>query len=937
MKQKDKKLLKKIFGQISNLTYSELKSLFKKEYEDKIKIDFKYSNDLNIEGRLERVEHITNLDASQLKSFKSVVKSIQEEYLFTENDIDRLNNFTSRLNYLLKSTSPHNRGMADQMNNIKHGARINPNAPTFTFKSNSNDPLNDNSKSTAIEIHKFFNDCIKSNSWEEFKSYSELDPSFFNKSFEWKLVYVFSNIKNCQDKANYPLYYAAWQVIAEWGFDIEYGNYDAFCEYYRNIEFLDEPKLLNFNSYYYLIRLALRNNKSYQNFINSKVERDKQKIIKELRENEDLNIKEQSNEHINEMASKNKFYLLAINQLSKIFSIARAGKEFDFTLSTSESSLSDATISKDDLLLVSCYDKVYYQFKVIEKSEEEIRLKKIFEIEKSIGYPIDEGIIMEIDEEESDFICSKLFDHLVSKVVHTNEIQIDPEVYVKEKYTGRFVFQVLTYLHELDNLNSIKPFFKVNSDPIYTSIKTNEVSLTSIFKTSENELSKEELTFNDGKPRFFEDKIFIWKNKNFYLSTEWTSGKDSRLDLDNFKILIEKYYPKYSIYEKEGNYFFSDKINGKTKIDQVLFDISSFQNSCENAGLKYTVKLITRFVSSLSTKPFVILTGLSGSGKTKLAQAFTQWICQDDTQYCIVPVGADWTNREPLLGYPNALNTEEYVKPDSGVIDLLISANDKPELPFFLILDEMNLSHVERYFADFLSVMESNEAIPLYDEKRMVSNGVPPKLKLPSNVYMIGTVNIDETTNMFSPKVLDRANTIEFRIAPNEMKGFLENSTNLDMDLLKGKGANMAQDFVALSKDKTIVRDEAINETLLQFFGELQKTGAEFGYRTASEILRLIHQLGVIDADLTTNEKLDFAIMQKLLPKLHGSRRKLVPVLETLGSFCVSTSMNIISDVFENKNFDYNANEVLYPLSLEKIKRMYGGAVANGFASFAEA
>ena len=941
MKQKDREILNKIFSQISKLTYSELKSQFNKEYEEKLKIDTKYSHDLNIEGRLEREEHITNLDASQLKSFKSVVKSIQNNYLFTEDDIDRLNNFTSRLNYLLKSTSPHNRGMADQMNNIKHGARINLNAPTFTLKSNSNDLTNDNSKSTVLEIHKFFNDCIKSNTWKEFKSYSKLDSSFFNKSFEWKLVYVFSNIKNCQNKTNYPLYYAAWQVTAEWGFGVEYGNYDAFCEHYRNIDFIDEPRLLHFSCYYYLLRLALRNDKSYQKFLDSKEEKEKQNIIKKLRENEDddLNIKEKTNENKNEMVSNNKFYILSINQLSRIFSSTQAGREFDFTISTSESLLSDSTISQDDFLLVSCDDKVYYQFKVIDKNEEEIRLKKIFEIEKSIGYSLDEkGIIIEIDEEKSDLICSKLFDYLVSKNDPSDEIQNDPEVHVKEKYTGRFVFQVLSYLNELDNLNSIKPFFKINSDPIYTSIKTNEVSLTSIFKTSENELSKEELTFNDGKPRFFEDIIFFWKDKNFYLSTEWTSGKDSRLDLDNFKILIEKYYPKYSIYEEEGNYFFSDKIHGKIKIDQVEFDISSFQNACDNAGLVYSDKLITRFVSSLLTKPFVILTGLSGSGKTKLAQAYVQWICQEESQYRIIPVGADWTNREPLLGYPNALKPEEYVKPDSGVIDLIIQANSNPELPYFLILDEMNLSHVERYFADFLSVMESNEEIPLYADGT-VDNGVPSKLKVPANLFIIGTVNIDETTNMFSPKVLDRANTIEFRINNNEMKGFLSTTNDLNMIALLGKGVNMSQNFIGLSNNKSFTtkdRDE-INKSLLDFFGELQKTSAEFGYRSATEILRLINQLDTLNNKISTSEKIDIAIMQKLLPKLHGSRRKLSPILETLGSFCLTENLKVVKDVFDKVDFDYSNDMVLYPLSLEKIARMYKGAVDNGFASYAEA
>ena len=130
-------------------------------------------------------------------------------------------------------------------------------------------------------------------------------------------------------------------------------------------------------------------------------------------------------------------------------------------------------------------------------------------------------------------------------------------------------------------------------------------------------------------------------------------------------------------------------------------------------------------------------------------------------------MGADWTNREPLLGYPNALNPEEYVKPDNGVLDLIIRANENQELPHFLILDEMNLSHVERYFADFLSVMESKADIPLHAGDT-IENDVR---KAGSSVksFIIGTVNIDETTNMFSPKVLDRANTIEFRVTEDEM------------------------------------------------------------------------------------------------------------------------------------------------------------------------
>jgi 5-methylcytosine-specific restriction protein B len=368
------------------------------------------------------------------------------------------------------------------------------------------------------------------------------------------------------------------------------------------------------------------------------------------------------------------------------------------------------------------------------------------------------------------------------------------------------------------------------------------------------------------------------------------------------------------------------------------FEIKKLHESLLRANLKISEKLSTRFISSLLTKPFVILTGLSGSGKTKLAQAFAQWICQDENQYRIIPVGADWTNREPLLGYPNSLKPEEYVKPESGVLDLIIQANQRLDLPHFLILDEMNLSHVERYFADFLSVMESKEDIRLYAEES-VQNEVPSKLQVPSNLFIIGTVNIDETTNMFSPKVLDRANTIEFRVTQDEMKNFLGNIRDINMDALVGKGAGMAKNFLemAASKDFATVDIADINGALVQFFGELKKTGAEFGYRSATEILRLIHQLTILDNSLSTNQKIDIAIMQKLLPKLHGSRRKLCPVLETLGSFCITDNVSIIKDVFDKADFDYNGANVLYSFSLEKIARMYRGAIDNGFSSFAEA
>ncbi len=216
--------------------------------------------------------------------------------------------------------------------------------------------------------------------------------------------------------------------------------------------------------------------------------------------------------------------------------------------------------------------------------------------------------------------------------------------------------------------------------------------------------------------------------------------------------------------------------------------LATLQNDLLKAKLHYSENSLARFLASCLAKRFVILTGLSGSGKTKLAQSFSYWITENSkhfrgSQVCLVPVGADWTNREPLLGYPNALEPGKYIKPENNIVDLMIEASkeENSNKPYFLILDEMNLSHVERYFADFLSAMESGEAITLHPGSNDWKDGsgkwkdcIPDKIKLSRNLFIIGTVNIDETTYMFSPKVLDRANVIEFRVSDDEMTKFLQ-------------------------------------------------------------------------------------------------------------------------------------------------------------------
>jgi 5-methylcytosine-specific restriction protein B len=273
---------------------------------------------------------------------------------------------------------------------------------------------------------------------------------------------------------------------------------------------------------------------------------------------------------------------------------------------------------------------------------------------------------------------------------------------------------------------------------------------------------------------------------------------------------------------------------------------------------------------------------------------------------------------------------------------MIIEANkeENSNKPYFLILDEMNLSHVERYFADFLSVMESGEAISLHADMDDWQDEIPASIKLPTNLFIVGTVNIDETTYMFSPKVLDRASVIEFRVTEEEMNDYLKNKTKLNLDELKGAGAAMAGSFVTIANDKELAinDDTKINETLIAFFRELKKTGAEFGYRSASEILRFAAVANKIAPTWTDTHIIDASIMQKLLPKVHGSRRKLEPVLRALAGLCVVEGKKADEYLSGKKEIiSANETEVKYPVSLEKIVRMYNNLLNNGFTSYAEA
>ena len=360
---------------------------------------------------------------------------------------------------------------------------------------------------------------------------------------------------------------------------------------------------------------------------------------------------------------------------------------------------------------------------------------------------------------------------------------------------------------------------------------------------------------------------------------------------------------------------------------------SDFVLAVERSGLRFPAgsNLVRSFLSSLLAKPFAILTGLAGSGKTQLAMRLGEWFGTNEHgrhRHVVIPVRPDWTGPESIFGYQDALRTPATGTPRWFVpeaFEFILDAADDPEHPYLLILDEMNLAHVERYFSDFLSGVESRRPV-LPDLVRdqqssqwVLRGGEAQRVPLPRNLFVVGTVNVDETTYMFSPKVLDRAFTFEFRVTADE----------LDADLRRPIAVPAGDDRRVRAFASLAARDDwqqehphpaqdEIVSTLREVHTILSGADQEFGHRTLYEILRFCAFFATTgDADLDT--ALDLAMMQKVLPKVHGSRRRVEKVLNELAALTQGTGPT-----------------PRLPLTHQKIVRMLESVRANQFVSFSE-
>lgn len=336
------------------------------------------------------------------------------------------------------------------------------------------------------------------------------------------------------------------------------------------------------------------------------------------------------------------------------------------------------------------------------------------------------------------------------------------------------------------------------------------------------------------------------------------------------------------------------------------------------------------------------------------------------TNTVVMAVRPNWTDQRGLLGAYNPLTRQYLATP---FLRLLLEARneqtraakeDRQAAPFFLILDEMNLARVEHYFADFLSALESGEPLHLHDNPDVeegLTEGdeqgvpVPRQLSIPTNVFFIGTVNVDESTYMFSPKVLDRAFTIELNSVD---LGALSSGVERGGDLVLGRwngrldpparpGRKDWQWLGSLEEGAHIAQVQA-------FHSLLSLHNRHFGYRVATEVARFV-RLAADQSDEPSEASwaaLDLALLQKVLVKLHGTRHELSSILESLLRFTLlgadgsqdkpdlSQWSYLPEEAVVQRKDEAADIDAVFPRSAAKLWRMRERLRETGFTSWIE-
>ncbi|MPM11689.1 hypothetical protein SDC9_58039 [bioreactor metagenome] len=388
-----------------------------------------------------------------------------------------------------------------------------------------------------------------------------------------------------------------------------------------------------------------------------------------------------------------------------------------------------------------------------------------------------------------------------------------------------------------------------------------------------------------------------------YIKTE--IYKEIMISLENSEV----YYEIKENVEENKNH------NNENSCEEILSEeylIEQFELIARNEGLYYDRKDLINFHTAMKTSQLVILSGMSGTGKSRLVRCYAQALGIADNGYKMIPVRPSWNDDSDLIGFVDSMHMV-YRPSDTGFVELLQNASEEinKNSIYLICLDEMNLARVEYYFSQLLSILEMPEKsriLELYDSdmkgKLYNSSKYKREITIGENIKFVGTVNIDESTFHFSDKVLDRANVISLNVVPYITWKPIDAS---DKSKIKGNPITLDdyQKFV-IKRDNKIQLSEREISFLWEIHLLFNKVNKNLGVGP-----RIVSRIGIYvenvpkALELTRKEAFDLQIVQRVLTKLRGPKEQLKGILDMDSNSEFSSFYSIIEkykDVSEFKN-----------------------------------
>lgn len=291
--------------------------------------------------------------------------------------------------------------------------------------------------------------------------------------------------------------------------------------------------------------------------------------------------------------------------------------------------------------------------------------------------------------------------------------------------------------------------------------------------------------------------------------------------------------------------------------------VDNFVRFCEDCGFKYSSKLVRSFLCSLKSSKLTILKGYSGTGKTSLPILFAKYL---RAECVVIPVQPNWRTKQDIMGFYNYF-TNKFIPTE--LTQTLLRANVSKDRIFLVVLDEMNLARVEYYFSEFNSKLwldKEKREIELFDGISTYDSDVEEyikdnKIKIPDNIFFIGTINEDDSVSPISDKIFDRAQVVEFIETPtSENKGDLEKADEILND---NKDYTKYNSFIYNTKFENNIKMgivDAVNKEMDKSFGKV------IGYRSIAQIETFINNF--INSGGEEYDAMDMQLVSKFTPKI---------------------------------------------------------------------